>query len=540
MRLAAIDVGTNSIHTVLVEVDDDLSLRILDSAKETVHLGRGLDSKENLTPRAMTDALSALRKAKILAESHQIDTIVAVATSALREAPNGLQFIRLIEQEAGIEVRVISGVEEARLIYLAVRESIHLDRRTFFGVDIGGGSVEVIWGTRRELLACDSLKLGVLRLSDHFPLSDPMTKAELANVTGYIDSFLTRLDEHAQAHPFETAVGTSGTFLELARLALGEAYTRPSRSLHQQIVSAELLRAVCDRIARSTVKDRFAMKGLDRTRVATIVPGAVLLRRLLDRFDIREVVACEYALREGVLFDYIEQNRSGLRIQQEMPDIRKRSVLALARRCDWKEAHSRHVAALCLMMFDQLADRFEWTREDRDLLEYAALLHDIGMLINVPSHHRHSQYLIENAELLGFTPREIAMMGQIARYHRRAESKKKHRAFAALAKADRERVKQLAGILRIAEGLDRTQFRIIQSVHCEFANRVLTITATPSDDAELELSSAIERTGPLSEALGCPVRIQLGYGELLTANLIKPIEAARPPQPPSPDSHTEG
>jgi len=534
MRLAAIDIGTNSIHTVIVEVEDDLSLKILDSAKETVHLGRGLDAKENLTPRAMTDALTALRKARILAESHNVETILAVATSAVREAPNGLQFIRLIRKEVNLDARVVSGIEEARLIYLAVRESIHLNGKRAMIMDIGGGSVEFAWGTRSELNACESLKLGGLRLADHFPLSDPATKEELAKLFDYIHTHLNRLEAHVKAFPFEVVVGTSGTFLQLARLAMGEAFTRSTRSLHQQVVSSASLRGVCDRILRSTMKERLTQKGLDRTRVTTIVPGAAVLKAVLDRFEIPEMIACEYALREGVLFDYINENRDGLRADQAMPDIRRRSVLALARRCNWKERHSRHVAALCLEMYDQLAGPLGWAKEERELLEYAALLHDIGMLISVPSHHRHSQYLIEHAELLGFTPREIAVIGNIARYHRRGTPKKKHPSFRALDAHDREMVRRLAGILRIAEGLDRTQFGVIRSVHCELVGDELILTAIPVADAELELTSAQERTAPLAEAIGRKVTVQLGYEELLP-----PDEPPREPETTAAHSETE-
>lgn len=512
MRLAAIDVGTNSIHTVIVEVEEDFSLKILDSAKETVHLGRGLDAKENLTPRAMTDALTALRKARILAESHHVETILAVATSAIREAPNGLQFVRLVEKEVNLRIRVVSGIEEARLIYLAIRESVHLNGKTFMGVDIGGGSVEFMWGTRSELFACESLKLGVLRLADHFSLSDPPTRSELSALSDYIQSHLDRLDPYVAAFPFEAVVGTSGTFLQLARLALEE-----KGLLHQQVVPADALRLVCDRILHSTLKERLTHKGLDRTRVTTIVPGAAVLRALLDRFDVREMIACEYALREGVLYDYVQENRAGLKAEQTMPDIRRRSVLALARRCHWKERHSLHVASLCLQMYDQLAPRLGWAEEERDLLEYAALLHDIGMLINVPAHHRHTQYLIENADLLGFTPREIALMGNIARYHRRVLPKKKHDAYRAISPRDREIVCRQAGILRIAEGLDRTQFGVIHSVHCDLTADRLILTAIPVADAELELSSAQERTGLLAKAIQREVVVQLGHQEFLKA-----------------------
>jgi exopolyphosphatase/guanosine-5'-triphosphate,3'-diphosphate pyrophosphatase len=517
MRLAAVDVGTNSIHTVIVEVEGDLSVKIVDSTKETVHLGRGLDAKENLTARAMTDALGALKRAQVLCASHGVEHILAVATSAIREAPNGLEFIRLAERRVGTELRVISGLEEARLIYLAVRESVHFARTPFLGMDIGGGSVELFCGDRSELLAAESLKLGVLRLADRFPLSDPPAKGEIAALEGHVERGLEGLDDFAATCAGATAVGTSGTFLQVCRLALDDNAGGKGASLHQQVVDADSLREVCARIVRASAKERLATRGLDRTRLHTIVPGAVVLRALLDRFSLREVTACEYALREGVLYDYVAQNRAGLTDERAFPDIRHRSVLALARRCNWKEPHARHVAALSLLIFDQLAPRLGWPAEERELLEYAALLHDIGMLISVPKHHLHSEYLIRHGDLLGFTPREITVLGSIVRYHRRAEPSKRHASYRALSKPDRRTVARLAAILRVVEGLDRTQFGLIRSVHCEVAEGRCVMTALPAGDAELEHASAVERSGPLSKALGMEVTIQLGPVELACA-----------------------
>ena len=529
MRLAAIDTGTNSIHTVIVEVGDDLSITIVDSTKDAAQLGRGSDSDGNLSARAMTDALAAFRKAFALCNRHRVERVLAVATSAIREAPNGVEFLRVAAQQTGIDVRVISGPEEARLIYLAVRESIHLGGRSFLCVDIGGGSVEFIWGTREDLLFADSLKIGSLRLAGDFQLSDPATKAELRQIRRYASEQMKVLDAAAEEHPVELMVGTSGTIHQLCRLAVGNMPALLStNSLHQQTVSADALKDVCRKLARSTVKERTAMSGLDRPRLYSIVPGAVLYQSILERYDVDEVVVCEYALREGVLYDYVERNRAGLRQEQALPDVRRRSVLALARRCEWQEAHARHVASLSLMLYDQLGARLGWDPAQRDLLEYAAFLHDIGMHISVQRHHRHSQYLIEHGELLGFTPREVAIMANAARYHRTQRPKKEHAGYRALAKRDRRIVDRLAGILQLAESFDRTQFQLIRSLHCEVDDAGVAILAVPVGDAAVELSVAAERTDLLSRAVGRPVRVQLAASELLTGGLLPSASAGAP------------
>ncbi|MDA1192716.1 MAG: Ppx/GppA phosphatase family protein [Candidatus Poribacteria bacterium] len=527
MKLAAIDVGTNSIHTVIVEVRDDLSITILDDTKDTVHLARGRDKNSNLNARAMTDALAALYKAERLCESHGVEKILAVATSAIREAPNGLDFLRLVEEKIGVEVRVIAGSEEARLIYLAVRESIHLNGLTFLNVDIGGGSVEFNWATREQLLDSDSVKVGVLRMTEEFPFSDPATPEEIAALEVEIVERIAHLDEPAKRHNVETLIGTSGTIHQLARLAIGETSLRTGKSLHQQMIPVDAFLAECDKLIHSTETQRQEMKALDRTRLQTIIPGAILMRQILLRYNIQQIVICEYALREGVLYDYVEKNRRGLYEERETEDVRRRSVLALARRCNWDEAHCEHIAKLSLMMFDQLTETFGWDAWERDILEFAAMLHDIGMVISVPSHHRHGQYLIEHADLLGFNPSDIAILGNVVRYHRSSKPKKKHESYRALKKSERKVVDRLAGILRVTEALDRTGFRLIQSVHIEVTDEVRVI-AMADGDAVVEQSLANERADLLRRAVGKKVNIELADADLLRTVVASMDDASDP------------
>ena len=519
MRLAAIDVGTNSIHTVIVDVAEDLDITIQDRSKDTVHLLRGRDPRGNLKARAMTDALRALRTARRLCDRHKVERVLAVATSAIREAPNGLEFLRHAKDKTGIDVHVITGSEEARLIYLAVRESVHLGGDTFMAIDIGGGSVELIVGNRESLYGARSLKLGALRVAEEFPLSDPPTDDELAAVRGHFDSELAEFDKISKTHSWQRTIGTSGTILQLGRLASGNPELSASRSHHQETVSAAALHEWCERLSRSTMQERTEMKGLDGSRVHNIVPGALLLDAILSRYGVNELTVCEYALREGVVYDFVARNQRGLREDLAQTDIRRRSVVSLGRRFGWEEAHARHIARLALMIFDQLAPEFEWESEERDLLEFAALLHDIGTLISVPHHHRHSQYLVEHGELLGFGPREVAILANVVRYHRGSMPSKKHKGYRLLSGSDQRIVDRLSGILRVTEALDRTRFALIQSVQCDIGTEV-HMTAMASGDAEVELSLASERSDLLAHALGRPVRIQLGDIDLVRDGLV--------------------
>lgn len=254
------------------------------------------------------------------------------------------------------------------------------------------------------------------------------------------------------------------------------------------------------------------MDNLDRTRVDHIVHGAILVEAALRRFRVDEVIACSYALREGVVYDYLETHRAALQDAEETPDVRRRAVLGLGRRCRWDEAHHRHVANLCVQMFDALAPELGWAGEERELLEYAGLLHDIGRIVNVSGHHRHSQYLIDNAGLLGFTAREVHILGVIVRYHRRNLPRKRHEAFGALSKQDRALVSRLAGILRIAEGLDRTQTSVVRELAAAVKRSKLTLQVLSDGDCMLEVAQAQERVSLLEKATGLTIEVAVGDG----------------------------
>lgn len=513
MKLAAIDIGTNSIHTVIAEVHGDGTSQVVDQFKDMVRLGAGETAKTGLTPRAIADGLGALIKAKKICETRQVEKIIAVATSAVREAKNGGKFIDQVLRETGIVVNVITAAEEARLIYLGVRESIDLGERRALIIDIGGGSIEFAIGERSGLKFSTSVKLGVLRLLNRFPISDPVKPKEVEAIQNYIaensQDALTALREHV----FDCVIATSGTSLALLGLALDPKDGTPLGALNNQVVPAAKLKGECDWLLKSSLAERRRINQIQSERLNSIVMGAVLWEYLLPELKIKEVIGCAFALREGIMADYLRSHLNGIQQKEDYPDPRRRSVLALAQRCNWEEKHSRQVAALALSLFDQLSPVHKLSANARELLEYGSWLHDIGYHINAKSHHKHGAYLILNGDLLGLAQAEIQMIAALARYHRKRKPNNTDSELRGLSAAERRAVKILAGILRIADGLDRTHFGIVQREIVKVTARTIEIRVVASGDAQLEIAFANQKADLLAEGLRRAVRVRLIEGE---------------------------
>ncbi|MCC6443917.1 MAG: Ppx/GppA family phosphatase [Armatimonadetes bacterium] len=509
MKLGSIDIGTNSIHTLIVDVDTGGSYEVLAQEKEMVRLGEGETRSHGISSRAIGDGLSALIKAKKLCDSRSVEKILAVATSAIREAPNGADFLEAVWRHTGISIEVITGHEEARLIYLAVRDSIRMDNRKALIIDIGGGSVEFIIGDRKSIYFSDSLKIGVLRLADRFAVSDPPTAAETERMAEYLRNVLKPTLAGIQQTGFDFAVASSGTALTLLGLALEESGLA-LESLNNVVVPMKRLRPVLERVQKLSESQRLDLKGFDPGRLRTIGPGACLLQTVFDSLKAKEVTACERAIRDGLVLDYIETNRSYLKSIADVPNPRHRSVLALARRYEWEEGHSIQAAHLAQKLFDQTASIHRLGAAERELLEYSSLLHDIGYHISAEKHHKHGYYLIKNGGLMGFTPEEIEIMACVARYHRKRKPTKRDASYRSLDDRSRKAVRVLSGVLRVADGLDRTHFSVISDLECKVSERLIEVIVQPEGDAELEVYSARQKAGLLEEALGRPLRIRTG------------------------------
>ena len=512
MRIAAIDIGTNSIHMIVVKVRPDLSFEIIDREKDMVRLGAGGLDGRSLTPSAVAGALQTLAKFKRLAESHKVDEIVAAATSATREADNGGDFIAEVDRLTGIRIRVISGTEEARLIHLAAGYGVDIGASTAVVIDIGGGSVEVTLGTATELALGKSFKVGVIRLTERFIKSDPLTGRDERRLVKHLNREMGGYLDQVASRGFDRVIGTSGTILSLGALASGDG-GGGTEELRNRRVPVKSLHRLRKRLTGLPLEGRLGVPGLDPRRADLSVAGSVLLDTILRRLGADELTLCDLALREGLILDYVRRNGARIRKAERYPDVRRRSVIELAERCGYWPEHAQQVARLALAIFDQTRSVHGLTDRERDWLEVGALLHDIGVHISYERHHRHSYYLIKNGDLRGFDPKEIEIIALIARYHRQATPKKSHEGFAGLGRATRRAVKALAAMLRLAEGLDRSHSQVLAGIDLYPRGDDYLARLRAGGDAELELWAAHRHAAPLEAVLGKPIRFEVSRSE---------------------------
>ena len=508
---AAIDIGTNSVHLVVARSGPNRRFEVLASEKEVVRLGSGPSDMKRLADDAMDRGIAALRRFRQVAEIWDAD-IVAVATSAVREAENHDVFIERARREAGIEVEVISGVEEARLIHLGVLQAIPVFDRRLFLVDIGGGSTEMLVGEGDRVIDARSLKLGAVRLTERFFAAGEHGTEVVAECRRFVRAFLEPTAHDLRAHGFEVAVGCSGTIESVARMIDAERGGDPTRSLNRfELTAAELARAVDRILAAPTPRDRERIPGLDARRAEIIVAGAIILEQVVAAMGVERLSISGFALREGVMLDLMQRQRGGA--LHHLRDLRRESVLHLADRLDPDREHSEHTAELALALFDGLAGRHGLGPAERELLEAAALLHNVGLFISHSAHHKHSYYVIRNSEhLLGFTDHEIEVIAQIARYHRKSGPKAKHPEFAALRAGDQTAIRLLAGVLRVAIGLDRAHALAVAGVEVGAGpDGAVVVRAVPAPDSDptLEVYSAAQRADLLATALGVEVHVEL-------------------------------
>ncbi|HUG54616.1 MAG TPA: Ppx/GppA phosphatase family protein, partial [Vicinamibacteria bacterium] len=532
MKIAAIDLGSNSLHLVLVETLRAGAFRVIGREKEMVRLGARTLSRGKLSTSAMQRGLEALRKYKRLSESAGAEKILAVATSAVREAANGEDFLERVGRELGIWPRAVSGDEEARLIYLAALHSIHLEGRRALVIDIGGGSVELAVGGGQGMEYGASEKLGVLRMSEEFVGSDPLGAKDESRLVKHVQKTLAPHRDRLRGSGFECAVGTSGTMLAVGALALQRAGEPVPDPLHHVTVSAEQIHAARKWLCSTDLKARLKAPSLDESRADIIVPGAVVLDTILQELGVRELTLCEWALREGILLDYIHGHRRTLARAEAYPDVRRRSVVSLAERCQWHEKHARKVAELSTALFDATRKRHRLGDSERALLEYAALLHDVGHHISYVGHHKHTYYLIKNGGLRGFTPTEVEVVANVARYHRRGRPRRKHPWFGALPRAERRTVEVLAGHLRLADALDRSHRQIVRGLRVSGRGRVLRVELDVTADPALELWAVPRRGALLEKVLGVSVKVKTAPAAVVA--LAEGVEGRRSAGGPAP------
>lgn len=504
--LAAIDVGTNSVHLLVARPTRHHRFEVLSSEKEVVRLGSGSSDMKELSGSAMDRGVAALTRFRQLAGTWDAE-VVAVATSAVREAANASTFLERARTEAGVEVDVIAGPEEARLIHLGVLQAIPVFDRQLVLFDIGGGSTEVLVGRGESILLARSLKLGAIRLTERFFEGGKVRRGSVAACRAHVRAQLNPVVREVRRHGFEVAVGSSGTIGAIASMAMAARGEQGSRSLSNVSFTRGELSGVVDDVTDATTTDaRSALPGLDPKRADIIVGGAVLLEQLFDELDVDELVVSDFALREGLILDAIHKREGPSR--DHLVDLRRRSVVHLAHRLDPEPEHAEHTTELALQLFDATAPRHGLPAGARELLEAAGLLHNVGLSISHDAHHKHSYYVIRNSEwLTGFTQHEVELVAQVARYHRKSAPKAKHPDHNALSDSNKELVCILAGVLRVAIALDRTHARVVRSLRCEegLDGLHVVLDVAPGADPSLERYVADERKGLLEAVLDTPV-----------------------------------
>ena len=507
VKLAAIDIGTNSIHLVVVEFDGR-TFHVIDREKSMVRLGLGMFGEMRLTERAFKEGVEVLARYTKLAESRGVDEILAVATSATREAENGTEFLNEIFQQTGVMPRVISGSEEARLIFLAVKHSIDFGGERGLVIDIGGGSVEVAVGDHDDVMLAQSMRLGVQRLLHRQGGAQPLGTREMYELSGYVQGAAAEVMAEAKRFGATRFVGTSGTIRTLGEAAHLLAGGTPFRSLNAQTVKRKDLRALVKQLSEMDAAKRAKVAGIGEARADTIHLGGVLLLELLEMARGEELTLCDTSLREGVIWDYIERHGVDSVPHRLISDPRRRSVIELMRKYDRDDPRELHIADLTLSLFDQTQKIHGLGAASRELLEYASLLHGIGRHIDYENRERHARYIIRNSSLRGFTDDEIELLGLIAVYHRGSRPKKKSGKMQKLTEADQRAVFVLSGMLRLAVALDRGHSQLVRRLRVEERGQELRIVIDGPGDLLLELWAARGKLEPLAKALDRAIMVE--------------------------------
>jgi len=497
------------VRLLLVRINPNHSYTILTDQKEVVRLGEGEFAEQRLQPEAIQRTALVCRKFTEIARRQGATEVHAVATSATREAQNQGEFLRYLRREAHLDVRVISGLEEARLIYLGVSSGIHLHDRQALFIDIGGGSTELVVGDQKQHQFLDSLQLGAIRLTTLLLPSHTgsVSPKEYAKLQWHVRNMAVYAIQEIRQQRLDLAVGSSGTIENLAQIA-ARAYAADG-GRREDVLSRVHLRSVVEMLCSLPLEKRREVPGINPERGDIIIGGAAILDTLMEDLGLEEIHISKRGLRDGLFVDYLARSDQGYLVREMT--VRKRSVVQLARACSSDEAHAQVVADLALELFDSAkeAGLHRLGEQERELLEYAALLHDIGAFLSYYNQHAHTYYLIRNADLLGFDQNEIAIMATAALYHRRALPRKSHPEFAVLDKRSQRIVQELSLFLRLAESLDRGHEEVVRHARLRLSDGKIVLDLTALRECQLQVWAARGHERAVEKVFGRPMAIEL-------------------------------
>lgn len=500
---ASIDLGSNASRLLVAEADDPRTVRRLVSDRVPVRLGHSVFLTGELDPRSIDQAIGALKRFRVQLERHGVSKSRAVVTAAARDAVNSLELLERAKDEAGVELEAISGSEEARLVKLAVSSRLPLEGKRSLLIDLGGGSLELSEVYHDEVRHSVSLEIGSVRLLESFLSPRKPVGPEQENLlTEYVDRMLAPVSEGFRRRRYDLVAGTGGNFDAVAALC-----PVPGRDVPTLDVSAS--RTVLRKMKRMTAAERRAAFDLRSDRADVIVPALFVIGAVAELARTEEIVAPGVGLREGILVELIDKH---FRVWDYSVDehATTRAALHLGRRFHFDEPHATQVDRLSCMLFDRLAPLHGFGPGERQLLRVAALLHDVGDFIASDEHHKHSQYVIEHSDLIGLSREQRSLVALIARYHRRAPPSPRHTAFKKLGPADRQRVRKLAAILRVADALDRGHRSRVRHLDIEIEAAEVEVVADGASDLALEVWTARRKASLFEEVFG--LRFKLAPG----------------------------
>lgn len=514
MRLASIDIGSNSIKLVVVEAAAGDSFAVLAREKDVVRLGHDTLRERHLSPAAINRGAETIKRFRSIAEARGVSNVVAVATASVREADNASEFVAEVARCAGVHIEILSGIEEARLIGLAASQGCAMRGQSVLNTDIGGGSTELsLMNEESTPLKLFSIKIGAVGLTETFVNSDPVKPRELRALRAEITRALERPSREFRGAVWQLATGTSGTALALAevlKLQRARAVVETDGDAPpptKEITRGRLIR-FNERIATMNLQERRNVPGISGQRAEIIIAGGQILEGVMRALGIQRLHPCDWALGEGVVIDRLRQMDAESR--PPVPDVadpRLRGVRAVGKRFEYEAAHAHHVASLAEKIFDSLAAPFKLSRHQRVLLSAAALLHDIGYIIAHEAHHKHSHYLIKHSELTGFSETERHTIANVARYHSRALPKERHMDFAALNTPERETIWRLGAILRVADALDRRHDARVADVTCRNEKDGVHLRLYSRLNCTHEIAAAKQKRDMFEQAFGCKLFI---------------------------------
>ncbi|MCE9602673.1 MAG: Ppx/GppA family phosphatase [Gemmatimonadetes bacterium] len=502
-RIAAIDIGSNSIRQIVADVFPSGEIRIVDEMKAAPRLGAGLSATGQLDEAHMDEAVEALARMATLARQQGCKRIEVVATSAVRDASNGATFLTRVRRESGLRPRVLVGEEEARLAFRSALAHFELGVGRSVVMDIGGGSLELALAAEGLVERLVTFPFGAIRLTEQFLEGRPGPKGVKKlrkHVRAAIKKVLPVRDWRGA-----TVIGSGGTFTNLAGMFLARQGIKV-RSVHGTHIPRHEVEHILETLLNMTVEERLQVPGLNAGRADIIVAGLAVAAEVLARVEPRELTASGFGIREGLLLESAHVKA----VIADPGEARARSVLGFAERCHYEVPHSRQVQELALQLFDAIGARIGCGPAERRTLSDAALLHDVGYHINYEQHHKHSFHLITHADLLGIPPEEQVVIAHVARYHRGGEPKRKHTAWWELDRDSREKVRRLSAILRVADGFDRGHASAVERIKVRWLERAIRLSPTPrraNDPMRLELWGASRKAGLLAEVAGVPVEV---------------------------------